>query len=120
MNNGVELLGLLNRHTNLAPLDSDLINELPIKVTTLEKVHPKSEEAFQQWEVSVVLCIRQLGVFAWTDRQQTRAYSFQSIGLWFCEVLTIKLEGGKDRVGEDTGLGRKARVHDFVDAESLA
>ncbi|CAL2248459.1 unnamed protein product [Prunus armeniaca] len=115
MNNDVKLLGLLNRHTNLAPLDSDLINELPIKVTTLEKVHPKSEEAFQQWEVSVVLCIRQLGVFAWTDRQQTRAYPFSIDGLW-----TIELKGGRDRVGEDTGLGKKARVHDFVDAESLA
>ncbi|KAI5339552.1 hypothetical protein L3X38_018824 [Prunus dulcis] len=46
----VVLLGLLNRHTNLAPLDSDLINELPIKIIILHKVHPKSEEVFQQWE----------------------------------------------------------------------
>lgn len=38
----------------------------------------------------------------------------------FCEVRTIELEGGRDRVGENTGFGKKARVHEFVDAESLS
>lgn len=46
-NNDVVLLWLPNRHTNLAPLDSDLINELPIKITILQTVYPKSEEVFQ-------------------------------------------------------------------------
>lgn len=53
----VVLQGLLNRHTYLAPKDDHPINDLPMRITILQDMHPMSEEAFQKWLVCTYLLI---------------------------------------------------------------